>query len=125
QRRWSAFGSWIATTLSIVATSVALVGSEGVKTYLALVTSDGLRDGVAQLNWKMESLVALARSILGGPLAFLDAPATAAIALAVLAVFAHRAYRPSRDPRKFLLLYGLAVIGGVLASPYLFVYDCT
>jgi hypothetical protein len=125
QRRWAGLWGWGATTLALVVASAALAGSDGIQAYITLVTSDALREGISVLNWKMDSLVALARAVFGGPVAFLGAPFTAVIDIVVLALFFRAARRPTTDSRSFSLIYALAVLAGVVASPYLFVYDCT
>jgi hypothetical protein len=125
QKRWLSIGGWLATTFALAMLSVMLVGFEGAQSYLALLNSDIIREGTADLSWKMVSLPALARDILSGPFLPFSMVTATAIDLFVLAHFVRAGLSSRGGSADTPRLFALAVVSGALASPYLFVYDGT
>lgn len=130
QRRWRALASWSAVALVLTGASLALVGPDGARAYVRLLTSDVYRQGIAaDLSWKMLSLPAFVRSLFQG--FALPAPALnllSAMALGAGGVLLGAIARlPRREPdqRGLALLYALAVLITAAASPHFFLYDAT
>jgi hypothetical protein len=124
QRRWRALGAWIAMASGLAVASLAIDGTDGLRAYAALLTSDYYQVGLAgALGWKMQSASAALRSLLpsiGG--AYISALGLAAGA-AVVAVAAHK-HRRRSGPGAVALAYALTVLVTALVNPHFFIYDC-
>lgn len=125
QRRWRALGSWLAISSALSVLSIALVGFNGVRAYLRLLTSDVYMKGIAEpLAWKMESLAGFSRSVLPESVAAVALPIAGLAFLPFLAMFLRVASKPAEDRRDFVLLYGLTLLLTAAGDPHFFVYDC-
>jgi hypothetical protein len=125
QRRWAALGGWCTVALILASTSIAMLGSNGVGLYLRLLTSSTLREVIfSSLGWKMQSLLALTGSLVGGISEPIVAVVTIGIDLILLARLMQVASRVLSIPERFVQLYAVAIVIGSIVSPYFFLYDC-
>jgi hypothetical protein len=122
QRRWSAFWVWTAMALLAAAASVALVGVDGIHTWVAALTSERYDQ---QINvgqaWKQLSASALLVSIVPPALAQAAQVVGLGICVALAATFLVVAWRAPRAA--WLDVWTLAALTTVVASPHLLVYD--
>ena len=122
QRRWSAFWVWTAIALLAAAASVALVGVDGIHTWIRALTSERYDE---QINvgqaWKQLSASALLVSLV--PPALTNAAQTIGLVICagLAVVFLVVAWRAPRD--QWLDVWTLAAFTTVVASPHLLVYD--
>jgi alpha-1,2-mannosyltransferase len=120
-----ALGAWALTAGSLAALSLALVGTHGLASWIALLRSDAYREGiVGAQSWKMHSLPALLRELAPAALAPSASVLAGVLALVLIAYVAHSAWRMRRRaPGDEAALWMLALITTVLVSPHLFAYD--
>lgn len=120
QRRWRGLGAWIGVAALLTGISVLLVGLDGMRSYLSLLTSDLYRVRVdLQQSQNMISLIALLRSL------GLDAVATVVgvgAAFVLVAAFWPVVAKPT-DSTGFTLLYAAMILISVLITPHVLVYD--
>lgn len=122
QRRWSAFAVWVAMALVAAAASVALIGVDGIHTWITTLTSQRYDE---QINvgqaWKQLSASALLVSIV--PPSLVNAAQTLGLVLcaALVVAFLVVAWRAPRE--RWLDVWTLAALTTVVASPHLLVYD--
>jgi hypothetical protein len=121
-RRFRALAGWTLIATGLTAASFALVGTTGMRTWLAIPFTPLYQDGV-QVNqaWKMQGVPALFTS-----LAPLDMARTAeavgiAVALVIMVVTLVSLWRHPERPTAELLAF--AALATVLASPHLVIYD--
>jgi hypothetical protein len=115
QRRWRALGISAAVGALLAAISLALVGLDGARDYVAALTAPGYRVEVAIANaWRMLSLPALVRSV------FPDAPDLIVVVIVAgglaLLGWAVRSAPPATA-------YAATVLVGVAIDPHCFLYD--
>ncbi len=120
QRRGRTLGAFIATALALALVSLAVVGPDGVRNWVALITSPEYSESVQQaFAWKAVSVSALLTVLTP------DWGQTWQLVLVLvglmLCVPAVRAFR--RTLGRPVLTWGLATGVAVLASPHLLVYD--
>ncbi len=122
QRRWPAFASWAAVAVLAAVSSVAVVGIDGIRTWIATLTSQRYDE---QVNlgqaWKQMSASALLVSVV--PPSWGDAAQTVGLVVcaALVLVFLVVAWRAPRAA--WLDVWTLAALTTVVASPHLLVYD--
>ena len=141
QRRWRALTAFAAVAAALAALSLALVGRDGARDYVAYLTSDAYRAEVAVAEaWRMLSLPALARAL--APHAPDLIPVAIALAGMLLLGWAVRTRaaapprppgssgssgssprpEPSLDPAQ-AAAYAAMVLVGVAIDPHVFLYD--
>lgn len=127
QRRWRALGAWAAVAAALTVASLALVGPDGARDYVRLLTREFSHDGVgAGRAWNAPSLIGLARvmrAYLPSPLGAAAAAATFGIGGVVVVQWFARSKIISRTDRELALLYASMVLVGALTSSHLFYYD--
>ena len=115
QRRWRALGTSAAVAVALGLSSLAVVGLEGARAYVDVLTSDFYRTEVALRNaWRMLSLPAFVRGVTGQDPSWVTAGIVAA-GLGLLAWAVRRA-SPSAG-------FAAAVTISVAIAPHLFPYD--
>jgi hypothetical protein len=124
QRRWRALIAWLTTASILTASSIAMVGPDGIRSYLALITSESFQRGTQSMDWKMQSLAPLFHALFQGPAVSLATPLTLVVDAILLAMFARMASQPCVGAPRFVLLFALSILTGALVSPYFFMYDC-
>ncbi len=116
RRQWRALRAWSLVAGILGAGSVGLVGIDGTRAYVELLTSDLYRDGVAvPLSWKMLSLPALGRALTPDAVAEPAALILFAAGLLALGWTARRASLPTT--------ISAAVLVSVMVNPHGFLYD--
>ena len=122
QRRWSALGVWIAMAAVAAAASVALIGVDGIHTWITTLTSQRYDE---QINvgqaWKQLSASALLVSLVPPALANAAQVVGLALCAALVIAFLVVAWRAPKD--RWLDVWTLAALTTVVASPHLLVYD--
>ncbi len=122
QRRWSALWVWIAFAAVAAAVSVALIGVEGIQTWIHTLTSQRYDE---QINvgqaWKQLSASALLVSVVPPSLAHAAQLVGLAVCVALAVAFLVAAWRAPRAA--WLDVWTLAALTTVVASPHLLVYD--
>lgn len=124
QRQWRALGAWVATNVLLGAASIALVSPTGIQSYLALLTSREVDEvAVRPLGFKMLTLLAFCRAVLGSR----GAPAASLLAIAfgivLIALYLGCARHPETRAARVKLIYGMAILAGSLVNPHVFIYD--
>lgn len=102
-----------------------MLGSNGVGSYLRLLTSSTLREAIfSSLGWKMQSLLALTGTLVGTISEPIVTVVTIGIDLILIARFIQVASGNFPTPERFAQIYAIAVVIGSIISPYFFLYDC-
>jgi hypothetical protein len=121
QRRFRALTGYASAAGALILLSIWLVGLTGLVDWLHLLTSPVVRDMVLKMSWNQLSLAALARGVLGAsPLLPVLTAAFAIIPTILLVAYARSL--PVGEA-SMLHLYGVAIVVGLLVTPYAFVYD--
>lgn len=129
-RRWRALAAWLAVAAALVGISFVTVGLEGAQGYINLLRSDAYVVVVAaDMDWKMQSLVALTRALL--PESWLHGMTTHVISLMMFGAaigalwkFNMNVKRRVADDQRLLIMYAATVVVIGLFSPHFFQYDC-
>lgn len=125
QRRWRALAAWTGVAGFLTIVSLALMGAEGTRSYVDVLTSDHYQERIADgWGWRMHSLAAHARLLLAAAPALVGV-ITVLGAVAAVGVLARAALRPARTAHEFALLYSLMVLAIPLVAPHFFDYDST
>ncbi|HET7902790.1 MAG TPA: glycosyltransferase family 87 protein [Candidatus Nanopelagicales bacterium] len=122
QRRWSALATWLAMAALAVVVSVAVVGVDGIHTWITTLTSQRYDE---QINvgqaWKQLSASALLVSLAPPAWAHAMQMVGLAVCAALVVAFLVAAWRAPRAA--WLDVWTLAALTTVVASPHLLVYD--
>ncbi len=125
QRRWRALGGWAGVAGSLTVLSMAMVGTDGVRDYMALPRSDFYRVNVVEgRGWEMQSFVALARALLPAGAAAAVTIVTILVGAGAVGLLVRSARRTRNDDQAFTRLFALALLTIPFMSPHLFLYDC-
>jgi hypothetical protein len=115
QRRWRALGAFAVVAVLLATVSLALVGLDGARDYVALLTSPAYREEVAIANaWRMLSLPAFVRGVSPGA-SDLIAVVIVIGGLVLLGWAVGRAPLPTA--------YAATVLMAVAIDPHCFLYD--
>lgn len=129
-RRWRALAAWLAVAAALVGISVATVGLKGTQGYISLLRSDAyVVEVAANMDWKMQSLVAMTRTWL--PESLLHGMTTHVISVIMLGAAIGALWklnsnvkrRIAADDQRLLIMYAATVVAIGLFSPHFFQYD--
>jgi hypothetical protein len=124
QRRWRALIAWAGTGAALASVSLALVGWDGARAYVAILSADVYQQALAtRLWWKMQSLPGALRAVVPASATLPFSLASLAVALAALAYLAGPVRRQGSEPESLLRSYVLAVLLTAIGSPHLLLYD--
>ena len=127
QRRWRALAAWAGVAGALTLLSVALIGGDGVRAYLHLLTGEFNHNGVGGGRaWGVPSLFGLARLMRAFLPSTVGNIATAAMlgAGALLLIrWLDKARNVARTGRELELLYGSMILITVLTNPDMFYFD--
>ena len=122
QRRWSALGAWVATTLALVGASLAVGGIDGNRAWVEALTSDRYHE-VVQIgqSWMMHgvpsALVSLVPSSYAGVAQWVGLALGAVLVVAMLLVV-------RRTPQATVsATWSLVALTTVLLTPHILSYD--
>jgi alpha-1,2-mannosyltransferase len=115
QRRWQALGAFAVVAGLLAAVSLALIGPDGAREYVAVLTSDSYRSEVAIPDaWRMLSLPAFVRGVVPG----VNDLVTVAIVIGGLVLLG---WAVRRAPLP--VAFAATVLVSVAIDPHCFLYD--
>jgi hypothetical protein len=127
QRRWRALASFTVVSTALAAVSVALVGVNGIREWLNLLSSDFYVIGIADSGgWNMQSIAPILRRVAPQSAWQIIDGLILLAGIVVLAIVTRRVRAAGRpDSRIELHLYGFTILVTALVDPHFFIYDCS
>ena len=129
ERRWRAFAGWVSVAGSLAVLSASLVGAQGIRAYVELLTSDTYQSQLAgDMGWKMRTVGSLLRTLSPVEIASGWLPAALQIAVlglgAALLFYVHHMIKQARTGREAVILsFGMTVLFSTTFAPHAFNYD--
>lgn len=129
ERRWVALTAWITTVGSLTALSLGIVGINGVRDYVALLTSSAYQEQLlGELGWKMATVGSLLRSVFPENLTSEAVTTTMNLGILVtggvlLWMIRRRIQENFHGSEALTLSYATSVLIAATFAPHAFIYD--